>query len=99
MSAALPDLSAGLCFATITTRAEALRLEPLIFPNDDGSPQVQHANARTAVEMCAGCPVRPECLDYALRTDSVGTWGGTSTRQRLNLTRRQRRNVRQEQYK
>lgn len=25
---------------------------------------------------CRRCPVRRECLDYGLRTDSVGLWGG-----------------------
>ena len=40
--------------------------------------------AQTAVELCAGCPVRQECLDYALAVDEqFGIWGGVAFDQRL----------------
>jgi hypothetical protein len=36
-----------------------------------------------AREFCAGCVVRVECLDYALRAgERFGVWGGTSERER-----------------
>jgi WhiB family redox-sensing transcriptional regulator len=36
-----------------------------------------------------GCPVRPECLDYALAdTDLNGIWAGTSEQGRRELRRR-----------
>ena len=35
-------------------------------------PQVAHA-----VKVCAGCPVKAECLDYALNAREIeGVWGG-----------------------
>lgn len=34
--------------------------------------------ALAAYELCAGCPVRPDCLDAALESESSGAWGGTS---------------------
>lgn len=35
------------------------------------------------------CPVKDECLAYALKNEERhGTWGGTTPRQRLLLTRR-----------
>jgi WhiB family redox-sensing transcriptional regulator len=39
-----------------------------------------------AKETCAGCPVRDECLDYAL-TNVIrhGVWGGTSEKERRKL--------------
>ena len=38
---------------------------------------------------CARCPVRQECLDYALADESiVGLWGGTSDAERRELRRR-----------
>lgn len=38
---------------------------------------------RTAKAVCAGCPVRTECLEYAMADEScVGVWGGTSTTER-----------------
>lgn len=38
--------------------------------------------------VCADCPVRPECLAWALSHESHGVWGGTSVRQRRALRSR-----------
>lgn len=39
--------------------------------------------------VCAGCPVRLPCVDYAVsEPDLSGVWGGTSPRQRAALRRR-----------
>ena len=39
-----------------------------------------------AKAICAKCPVRPECLAFALRTDQVhGVWGGMSEQERRPL--------------
>ena len=36
-----------------------------------------------AKRICAGCPVQPECLAFALRThQSHGIWGGLSEQER-----------------
>ena len=41
--------------------------------------------------VCEGCPVRPECLAYALRLSALyllpGIWAGTSERGRRQLRR------------
>lgn len=40
----------------------------------------------TAKIVCATCPVRVECLEYALRAnEKLGCWGGTSAKQRRVL--------------
>ena len=54
---------------------------PLFFPapNDPG--------ARHAKAVCAGCPVKAECLTHALDNDERGIWGGTSERQRRTMQR------------
>jgi WhiB family redox-sensing transcriptional regulator len=37
---------------------------------------------------CMGCPVRRECLDYALtHNERYGVWGGLSERERHRLKR------------
>ncbi|MFH8797086.1 WhiB family transcriptional regulator [Streptomyces sp. NPDC017941] len=49
------------------------------FPEVGGSP-------RAAVRTCATCPVRPDCLAYALARPSLsGIWGGLTTVQRDRL--------------
>jgi WhiB family redox-sensing transcriptional regulator len=41
-----------------------------------------------AKAICAGCPVRAECLEYALRTrESHGIWGGLNELERRQLLR------------
>lgn len=47
---------------------------------------------RHAMRVCAGCPVRSECLEYALENDlTVGIWGGTSAAERRRIRARRRR--------
>lgn len=43
-------------------------------------------DVRAAQAVCDGCPVRAECLEYALTTaDQFGIWGGESERSRRRL--------------
>jgi WhiB family redox-sensing transcriptional regulator len=43
----------------------------------------------TAKAVCAACPVRRECLEYALEDkDLTGCWGGTDDRERREMRRR-----------
>jgi WhiB family redox-sensing transcriptional regulator len=42
-----------------------------------------------AKQVCSECPVRVDCLDYALETNQdSGIWGGTSEEERRVLRRR-----------
>ena len=51
----------------------------LFFPEKGGS-------TRAAKRVCAGCPVRAQCLEHALAHDErYGVWGGTSERERRRL--------------
>lgn len=55
------------------------------FPRD-----AERVNAQRAV--CARCPVREECLDYALATnEKYGVWGGMSVKERKSLRRKHQR--------
>lgn len=45
-----------------------------------------------ALNICASCPVRLKCLDYAMRTETAsshtwGIWGGSTAEQRRKLAR------------
>jgi WhiB family redox-sensing transcriptional regulator len=45
---------------------------------------------RFAKRICAGCPVRVQCLDYAMETrERFGVWGGLSERERRALRHQQ----------
>jgi WhiB family redox-sensing transcriptional regulator len=59
--------------------------DPDVFFPSNGDPG---AKAR---EICGGCAVRTQCLDYAVETDEFGIWGGLDQDERRNLRRRQRR--------
>jgi len=44
-----------------------------------------------AKTICAGCPVRTECLEYAIADATlVGVWGGTSETERDHIRYRRR---------
>jgi WhiB family redox-sensing transcriptional regulator len=60
-------------------------LPPVIFFPRDG------AGVEVARHYCAECPVRTQCLEFALeqRIDH-GVWGGASERERRRITRSRR---------
>jgi WhiB family redox-sensing transcriptional regulator len=62
------------------------RTEPpsVFFPSDGVGVEV-------ARRICADCPVKASCLEYALRNGiDHGVWGGTSERERRRIARRRR---------
>lgn len=64
--------------------ANCLGVDPDLFFPERG------ASTREAKEVCKGCVVRGECLEYALANgEKFGIWGGLSERERRRL-RRQR---------
>ena len=48
--------------------------------------------SEVALQTCAGCAVREQCLEYALALgpDLDGVWAGTSQRQRVRMLRARR---------
>jgi len=63
--------------------ANCLGVDPdLFFPERGGS-------TREAKEVCRGCVVQEDCLQYALdNSEKFGIWGGYSERERRRLRRR-----------
>lgn len=65
-------------------RAACIDVDPAVFfPT-----RVEDITEAQAV--CAGCPVQTDCLDFALRRNVVGVWGGRSERTRRHLRRQLR---------
>lgn len=46
---------------------------------------------RVGKALCSVCPVRAECLEWAVRTDQVGLWGGLTDKERRRLGKQDRR--------
>jgi WhiB family redox-sensing transcriptional regulator len=78
----LPDLSELLGRPAWMAQGACRGEDPaLFFP-------VVGANAAKARAICSSCPVRPECLAYALADpESAGVWGGYAERERRKLGR------------
>ncbi len=57
-----------------------------------GSPTaMSHKARRLAKEMCLRCPIKEQCLDYALEAKEMsGIWGGLTYRERLELKQKTR---------
>jgi WhiB family transcriptional regulator, redox-sensing transcriptional regulator len=56
----------------------------LFFPLNDESPEIAKA-------ICAVCPVRNLCFDYAIDNSiRFGIWGGTTSKERRTILRQER---------
>jgi WhiB family redox-sensing transcriptional regulator len=65
-------------------------------PNYFERKEEKEAREAQAKAICARCPVRPECLEYALRNrEPHGIWGGLNESERKALIRNRERGVRQ----
>lgn len=58
-------------------------VDPELF---DITPGPQGPDTRIAKAICAMCPVRVECLTWAVRNDEWGVWGGTTRSEREQMT-------------
>lgn len=71
--------------------AACMHADPnLFFPvSITGSSLVQVAEAKA---ICARCPVRRECLEFARTNEPIdGIWGGMTSQERQRARRRERR--------
>lgn len=87
----LPDLPRNL---TWQSKAACLGLfgktgKDLFFPVDNpGGPKTgkgvpgERERIMKAKQICAECPVITECLEFALETETLGIWGGTTEGER-----------------
>ncbi|MEU4261779.1 WhiB family transcriptional regulator [Streptomyces sp. NPDC025273] len=65
----------------------------LFFPIGSTGPALVQTEDAKAV--CAACPVRDQCLEWALENgQDSGVWGGLSENERRALKRRSRRQAR-----
>ena len=63
-------------------RANCMGVDPELFFPERG------ASTREAKEVCRGCVVRVECLEFAIaNSEKFGIWGGMSERERRRVRR------------
>ena len=63
-------------------QANCMGVDPDLFFPERG------ASTREAKEVCRGCVVRQDCLEYALTNgEKFGIWGGMSERERRRIRR------------
>ena len=63
-------------------KANCMGVDPDLFFPERG------ASTREAKEVCRGCVVRQDCLEYALTNgEKFGIWGGMSERERRRIRR------------
>jgi len=73
----VPDLSAGECYDHY--------LPDLWYPDSDTAPEGRDAipmMEKAAKMICADCPVRVECLQWAFSHEKHGIWGGYTAEER-----------------
>jgi WhiB family redox-sensing transcriptional regulator len=65
----------------------------LFYPPNTTERREEKANREADAKMiCNDCPVKDECLDYAIAINEThGIWGGLNELERKNLTTRRRR--------
>jgi WhiB family redox-sensing transcriptional regulator len=68
--------------------ARCLGADPeLFYPNTDEA-------AEEACAICAICPVREPCLEYAITArEKQGVWGGLTERERRRMIRQRRKSA------
>jgi WhiB family redox-sensing transcriptional regulator len=70
-------------------RANCLGVDPDLFFPERG------ASTREAKEVCRGCTVRSDCLEFALcNGEKFGIWGGLSERERRRIRRERAQSAR-----
>jgi WhiB family redox-sensing transcriptional regulator len=73
---------------TWRTLARCRGVDPVVFH------PVNEDDADEAKAICALCPVREACLEYAIEArEKDGVWGGLTARERRRVIRRMRRSA------
>ncbi|MDQ3573426.1 MAG: WhiB family transcriptional regulator [Actinomycetota bacterium] len=81
-SEALDELLQAGPERTWQRQANCMGVDPDLFFPERG------ASTREAKEVCRGCVVREDCLEYALtNSEKFGIWGGLSERERRRIRR------------
>lgn len=70
------------------THAACKGATDVMFPTGNGGRKARDIQYHAARRICAGCPVKAQCLDYGLHEEH-GMWGGLTRDERRELRRAQ----------
>lgn len=69
-----PEYLAKMLDTKWKQRAACRNVDPALF--------FKRGKNQAIKELCQQCPVKADCLDYALLTEAYGIWGGLSAAER-----------------
>ena len=81
----------GLSTEWMADKACTLADRHLFFSENNSKRLVVRMAEMQAKQICAGCPVKGACLDYAIEGDMYGIWGGMTRDERDREKKRRRR--------
>jgi len=58
---------------------------PLDVPRKGKSIKEEKERTAAACRVCRGCPVREQCLEFALENNEQGVWGATTPQERERI--------------
>lgn len=72
-------------------RCAVVKADPDIFFMDDkDEPNYNAVKTEIARSICNQCPIQKHCLEFAIKEEMEGVWGGTTTKERNAVIYRQR---------
>lgn len=67
-------------------RCATTKADPDIFFMDDkDEPNYNATKTRIALTICGQCPIQKQCLEFAIKEEMEGVWGGTTTKERKSI--------------
>jgi WhiB family redox-sensing transcriptional regulator len=67
-------------------RCATSKADPDIFFMDDKDESNYDATkTRMALTICGQCPIQKQCLEFAIKEEMEGVWGGTTTKERKSI--------------
>lgn len=64
---------------------ECAQVPDIFFPEEKGDHEYFMLQVKTAKAICSECPLKIQCLDYAVSARMQGIWGGTTEAERKLL--------------
>lgn len=68
-------------------RTSKIATDMFFTPDEDDDKRQERSLIHVVAPVCGECPVSGNCLDWAMKMNEQGIWGGTTTEERRTLKR------------